>query len=59
MAYFFGGQASIFDGLFHRQIGVGGSGAHKAVGAFVDMLGRVNLERACDLTAKTVLGHFG
>ena len=59
MADLFRRQSRVFDGLTHSQISISRAGAHEAVGAFVDMLGRVNFERACDLTAKTVLGHFG
>ncbi len=51
-------QTCVRNGLLHRDMRIGGAGAHKSQGAFVDMVSRVDLEGARDLAAETVFGHF-
>ncbi|MNF62732.1 hypothetical protein D3C84_444170 [compost metagenome] len=51
----FGAQARVFDGLLHRQVGVGGGIAHEAEEFAIDQLFQVQVDGAGHLAAQTHL----
>ncbi len=51
-------QACIRNGLRHRDMRISGARPHKAQGAFIDMFGHINFQRARDMAAKPALGHI-
>ena len=51
-------QPSIGYGLTHGDMGIGRARPHEPQRALVHMLGRVDIDCACNLAAKTVFGQF-